>query len=301
MQEVAALDAREVGARLDRVLGELAELAEDPVRELAEEAVRLAVELYGEALARVVRIAGGEDGAGPVLERLTADELIANLLILHDLHPQDLATRVERALEEVRPYLGSHAGGVEVVGLAEDGVLRLRLQGSCRGCPSSTATVRLTVEAAVMRAAPELSGVEVEGMEPEPAPLLQVSRRPGSPDWMHLEAADLPAAGAFRAGTPQAGLLLVNLAGTYYAYVDSCPGCSATFATARLAGAQLICGSCGRRFDVHLAGRSAADDQAGLTPLPLLADGGGVRVAWPAGGVGDQGPAGTVLLAQVSP
>lgn len=296
MQEATPLDAREVGARLDRILDQLAELTEDPVRELAEEAVRLTVELYGEALCRIVRVVSADGVPGAVLERLAADELIGSLLILHDLHPQDLATRVERALEEVRPYLGSHAGGVEVLGLGEGGVLRLRLQGSCQGCPSSTATVRLTIEAAVLKAAPELTGVEVEGVEPAPTPLLQVSRRPQSPDWVHVASTEVPAAGTLRAGSPVADLLLINLAGTCYAYVDTCPGCAASFDGARLEGAQLTCRSCGQRFDVRLAGRPAAGGGVGLTPLPLLADDGGVRIARSAALATQQGrtPAGRV-------
>ena len=86
--------------------------------------------------------------------------------------------RIQRALDRVRPYLGSHAGGVEYLGVV-DGVARLRLEGSCHGCPSSTVTVQLAITSAVQDAAPEVTEVVVEGMTAPPEPkLLQIGRRP---------------------------------------------------------------------------------------------------------------------------
>ena len=82
--------------------------------------MRVVVDLYGGGLERIVAIVGedtGEDGstAEPLLRRLADDQLVASLLVLHGLHPDDLATRVQKALVRVRPYLGSHGGDVEVV------------------------------------------------------------------------------------------------------------------------------------------------------------------------------------------
>ena len=73
---------------------------------------------------------------------------------MHGLHPDDVETRVARALDGVRPYLGSHGGDVELVGLTDDGVVRLRMLGSCDGCPSSSVTLTLAVETAIRDAAP---------------------------------------------------------------------------------------------------------------------------------------------------
>ena len=129
----------------------------------AVEAVAAVVELYGEGLRRIVA-SGGVDAE---------DELVAHLLLLHDLHPEDVESRVARALEEVRPYLRSHGGNVELLGVA-DGVARVRLTGTCDGCPSSTATLRYAIEDAVARAAPELTGVEADGVAEPAQPLLQI-------------------------------------------------------------------------------------------------------------------------------
>jgi Fe-S cluster biogenesis protein NfuA len=146
------MDEAEVHERVARVEERLAAI--DGNAE-AVDAVAGVVELYGEALRRVV--------AFGMPDELAEDELISHLLLLHDLHPVDVETRVARALDEVRPYLGSHGGGVELLGIA-DGVVRLRLEGTCNGCPSSTATLRSAIEEAIARAAPELDGVEAEGV-----------------------------------------------------------------------------------------------------------------------------------------
>ena len=143
-------EVRELVARVEQLLEQI----DGDTK--ATEAVQALVELYGEALARVV------GGADPV-----QDELLSHLLLVHDLHPVDVETRVRRALDEVRPYLESHGGDVELVGV-EDGVAQLRLRGTCDGCPSSTVTLRNAIDDAVLRAAPELERVEAEGVAPEP-------------------------------------------------------------------------------------------------------------------------------------
>ena len=144
-------EVRELVARVDELLERLDGRAVEPVQAL--------VELYGEALSRLLA------GVDP-----TQDELLSHLLLVHDLHPVDVETRVRQALEEVRPYLGSHGGGVELLGV-EEGVARLRLDGTCNGCPSSAVTLRNAIEAAVLKAAPDVERIEAEGAA-EPAPAL---------------------------------------------------------------------------------------------------------------------------------
>ena len=139
----------------------------------------LLVGLYGEGLEHVMSVLADRGQAGAdMMAALTADPLVESLLLLHDLHPLDVDARIQLALDKVRPYLGSHAGGVVYLGVS-DGVARLKLEGSCHGCPSSVVTVRLAIEGAVMDAAPEVTEVSVEGMTtvPEPA-LLQIGQRP---------------------------------------------------------------------------------------------------------------------------
>ncbi|MEV6195070.1 NifU family protein [Streptomyces sp. NPDC051920] len=292
---------QETGERIGALLDELAQRAGPEARDVADELVRCLMEFYGEGLARTVRLLrSAPDGADP-LAVLTADELVGDLLILHDLHPEDTATRVGRALDKVRPYLGSHAGDVEVAGLdletAGGPTLRLRLRGSCDGCPSSTQTVRWTIEEAVARIAPEIAHIEVEGMaagSPEPTLLQILPHRPddapgeatpsadpgGTARWYELGPRSLPVGDGATGITEIAGhtLLLVRLPGQLYAYLDRCPLCAAGLAPAALDGDVLRCAGCGAAFDVRRAGRG---EQGHLDPVPLLEENGSVRVALP--------------------
>ncbi|MFJ6608739.1 NifU family protein [Streptomyces sp. NPDC091289] len=293
------------GARIGELLDRLESEAGPGARETADELVRSVVEFYGEGLARTVRLLRSAPAGADPLSVLTADELVGDLLILHDLHPEDTMTRVGRALDKVRPYLGSHAGDVDVAGLdteaPEGPTLRLRLRGSCDGCPSSTQTVRWTIEEAVARLAPEIAHIEVEGVtEAAPAepPLLQIQPRPpddaptGAPEpprndvpaepprWHTLAAPALPARDRTTRVADIDGneLLLVRLPGNLYAYRDRCPGCGADLRTAPLDGEFLSCAGCAARFDVRHAGRG---EHTHLEPLPLLEEDGAVRIALP--------------------
>jgi Fe-S cluster biogenesis protein NfuA len=138
--------ARELVARIDALL--------DDVHDV--ELVQGLVELYGEGLARIV----AHDPA--CVAGVADDEVVSYLLLLHGLHPVPVEERVLRALAEVRPYLSQHGGDVELLGI-EGGVARLRLQGTCNGCASSTATLKLAIEDAIQRAAPDVESVEAEG------------------------------------------------------------------------------------------------------------------------------------------
>ena len=172
-------DVEAAGERVEALLAELRSQAGPQVAATAEELVSCLVELYGAGLARITEIIGaaeGGEGSGPeLMDKLVADPLVESLLLVHDLHPLDTSARVRRAVEEVLPQLGSHAGNVEYLGLDEAGVLRLRLEQS--GC--SADTVRDLIEKAVAGAAPEAAGVAIEMAQPPAEPtLLQITRRP---------------------------------------------------------------------------------------------------------------------------
>src|SRR5580704_18394985 len=184
------------GARVEELLDSLKSGGFGPAASAAEELVSLLVGQYGDGLAQIMTVLAENGPAGAaMIDALAEDPVVENLLLLHGLHPLDVDARIQRALDRVRPYLGSHAGGVEYLGV-RDGVARLRLEGSCHGCPSSTVTVQLAITGAVQDAAPEVSDVVVEGMTAPPEPgLLQIGRRPedtpvqsgnGAVNWVQL-------------------------------------------------------------------------------------------------------------------
>jgi Fe-S cluster biogenesis protein NfuA len=152
---------RAVGDRIEQLLDELRAAADPRLYGQAEEMLGLVTDLYGGGLARIVEIVGEKDPA--VLGLLSHDELVSSLLLVHGLHPDDLATRVARALEGVRPMLAQHGGDVELLDIdAVAGAVHLNLLGSCHGCPSSTVTLRMAVETAIAEAAPEIQIIDVE-------------------------------------------------------------------------------------------------------------------------------------------
>jgi Fe-S cluster biogenesis protein NfuA len=180
-------DLRDVGQRVEKILAELG-AAEPGVAEQAEELVRLLVELYGAGFERVLQIAGEAD---PVLvQRLSDDQLVSSLLVLHGIHPVPVEERVERSLASVRRGLGLNAGGLSLLGIDDEGVLHVRFEGSCSGCGSSLGAATAAVEEAIEQWAPELTGVQVEAVEKKVESAVPVSigprRRPGgtavSPD-----------------------------------------------------------------------------------------------------------------------
>jgi Fe-S cluster biogenesis protein NfuA len=159
------LDEQQVGQRAERVetLLERVESVPDSIRSSVVELLQALLELYGEGLARIVA-AVDETGDTGLRHRLTDDDLVSYLLLLHGLHPLDLATRVRLALDRVRPQLAG--GDAELVDVTE-GVVRLRLSGSAPR--SSGAKLRAAVE----RAAPEADRVEIT--EAAPAVLIPVA------------------------------------------------------------------------------------------------------------------------------
>jgi Fe-S cluster biogenesis protein NfuA len=295
---------QQVGTRVEELLAALRTSGGGKVAAAAEELVGLLVGLYGDGLAQIVTVLREQGAAGAVtLARLAEDPLVESLLLLHGLHPLDVDARVQRALDQVRPYLGSHAGGVEYLGVT-DGVARLRLEGSCHGCPSSTVTVQLAIQGAVEAAAPEVTQVVVEGMTEPPGPkLLQIGRPsadgigPGSDpapteasggaaassdvSWVTLPSIGPPSSRPVTASADGTSVLVCAVRGTLYAYRDACAACGSSLADGTLDRELLTCPGCGARYDVRLAGKCLDDPAMHLDPLPLLADSAGVRVALP--------------------
>jgi Fe-S cluster biogenesis protein NfuA/nitrite reductase/ring-hydroxylating ferredoxin subunit len=285
-------NARNVGDRIEELLGGLP-AGRDTER--AEELVRLLVEMYGDALGRVVGLL--RERQPGLLAELASDELLESLLLVHELHPLDVDARIQRALDRVRPYLGSHAGGVEYLGVDGQGVAQLRLEGNCHGCPSSTQTVKTAIEGALLDAAPEITAVEVAGVSapPEPAPpLLTIGAAPpagwyadtAAPEgddrgWHPLPELGPPTSRPVCLDIEGVPVLVCSVRGTLYAYRDACAACGSSFTAATVDGEVLACASCGSAFNVRLAGRGVTDTDRHLDPVPLVSDSQGVRVAVP--------------------
>ena len=77
------------------------------------------------------------------------------------IHDMDTIDRIERTLDTLRPYIASHRGQVEVVDFDEsEGILLLRLGGTCHGCSASTITLKQGIESRLRQMVPEVKHVE---------------------------------------------------------------------------------------------------------------------------------------------
>jgi Fe-S cluster biogenesis protein NfuA/nitrite reductase/ring-hydroxylating ferredoxin subunit len=260
----------ELVGRVQELTAQLEALPDLQARECAEELAAAVVQLYGEGLERIFAVLD-EDVRG----QLAQDGVVASLMLIHGLYPIDLETRVQAALESVRPYMDSHGGNVELLGI-EDGIARLRLEGSCSGCAASQSTLELAIERALEEATPDLLGIDVEGVAASPP-------RPSEPapgiEWVTLDGVAGLERGQLVATEP--GLIVANVAGTLLAYRDRCASCGGTLEQASLIGGALACPHCKRLFDLPRAGRcvNVEDASLQLEPVPLLRNGGPVRVA----------------------
>jgi hypothetical protein len=174
---VRPADADAAGRQVEEILDRLEAAAGPASRGVGDELVRALMRFYGAGLARVLELVTAA-GAAASREALLADSRVAALLTLHDLHPDDLPARVERALAAVpgRPF--------ELAALDEAAAsVTLLRSGSAAssgcGCGSAPDGGQEAVETALACFAPEIGKVEVSAPSPQ-APLLQIGLRPGA-------------------------------------------------------------------------------------------------------------------------
>jgi Fe-S cluster biogenesis protein NfuA/nitrite reductase/ring-hydroxylating ferredoxin subunit len=267
-------------ARVQELTAQLEAVPDPGARAIAEELSAVIVQMYGAGLKRIVDLID-EAGADELRDALAGDELVAGLLLIHDLYPVPLEERVVQALDRVRPYMESHGGNVELLGI-HDGVVRLRLEGSCKTCQASASTLELAVQQALEELCPDLVGMDVEGLpDPEDEALAGMPLpMAGTRAWFDVDGVGALAPDALASaevgGVP---LVIGNVEGTLLAYRDTCASCGAALHGGGLVAGALTCPGCGRSFFLPRAGRSLDEENLQLEPVPLLRENGSVRVA----------------------
>jgi len=181
------VSAEDLVGRVQELQAQLDSTGDPATREVAEALVSAVVQMYGAGLEKIFgALADHGEAGGQIAAGLAEDPDVASLMLIHDLHPVPLETRVIEALEKVRPYMESHGGNVELLSL-EDGVARIRLQGSCSDCKASSATLELAIKQALEEAAPDLWGLEVEGINEDPTTGMPLPMaEPGAPTGFEL-------------------------------------------------------------------------------------------------------------------
>lgn len=68
--------------------------------------------------------------------------------------------QIIQAIEQIRPFLQRDGGDIEFVELTDDNIVKVRLEGHCKGCPGAQMTIKGVVERLLKEAYPEIKGVE---------------------------------------------------------------------------------------------------------------------------------------------
>lgn len=263
-------------------------------RERAEDVVHEVVELYGNALTRVMQIVKNS----PVVDQLIVDDLIASLLLVHGVHPHDMTDRVKHALDTVRPYLGSHGGDVHLTDII-DGVVRLEFSGSCQSCPSSAVTLELAVHDAIKAAAPEITTIEVvntttatnnnqdKTVIPVESLLSRVHTQQKSSYWHPTPELAMLLPGEI-AGFTVDGIAVFGcrIDDNILVYRDHCPHCANSLAGAQLSIDSISCPHCHSRYDAGHAGIGITNTTDHLDPVPTLTRDGVLCMAFPTDSIG---------------
>jgi len=270
-------DVNQEGKRIKELVDRIEGLPDAVARELLHECLQSLLALHGAGLARILQVVKNAGSAGQeVNDALLNDKLVRGILFIHGLHPVPLQARLREALDKVRPYMKSHGGNVELISLEND-VARLRLEGTCKSCPSSSVTLELAVRQAVEEACPDLLGFEVDGVVAHSAATDHVPAK--APKWTTLKDLDGLEDGGMRAlEVASVPVLLLKAGGNFYAYRDFCPACETSFKDAVLDSKVLSC-HLGHRFDVQRAGLCPENPEIHLEPFPLLAANGKVKVS----------------------
>jgi Fe-S cluster biogenesis protein NfuA/nitrite reductase/ring-hydroxylating ferredoxin subunit len=243
----------------------------------------------------------------PALELLlagTPEHPIATaVLAMYELVPLDEYTQIEEALDEIRPYIESHGGGLDLLEV-EGGVVHVRMSGSCHGCAASAMTLRRGVEAKLRERIPWFEDIVAhepeEAEEPSGAlalPMVQVNPRAdpavASGDLLQITQLKRPvfvdvgpfdelAPGEMQVADVDGNeILVINVDGEPYAFRNVCPVDGRNpLHGGRLTGSVLVCPWHNCAYDARSGKR--ADDEPGqpLAVVPIAISGEGImRVA----------------------
>ncbi|MBE3562928.1 MAG: NifU family protein [Hydrogenibacillus schlegelii] len=274
-ESVQEEDFERLALRVDEAVAALKNLPED-ARTKAMELKKAIERFHAFALRRLVRRLRGHEAGKALLYEAIEDPAIYALFLMHGIIKPDLATRVAVVLEEVRPYLRSHGGDVELVKV-EGEIAYVRLHGACSGCSLSALTLKNAVEEAIRARVPEIAQVRMakEDVGSGYLPLNGIDERPDLAASGWIEGPDVD---ALEEGKPTAvsrgdtSILLVRLEGKVMAYRNECPHMGMPLETGLVDGGVITCSWHGFRFDLS-SGECLTAPHVQLEPFPVRVEG----------------------------
>jgi Fe-S cluster biogenesis protein NfuA len=155
--------------QIGRLVAEIESVSDPALRTTARQLMQTLMELHGAALDRSLEIiVGAGDSGGRIINEMARDPLVGSVLVLHGLHPDDLGTRVTKAIERLQNRLRRDGSRVDLLAI-EDGAVHLRVTPPEHACASTSKALRSTVENAVYEAAPDIASLIITGLEGKPA------------------------------------------------------------------------------------------------------------------------------------
>ncbi|MFY9937183.1 MAG: hypothetical protein WAK33_09940 [Silvibacterium sp.] len=159
--------------QLGTLVGELDQMPgarpDDRSKFAARELVQLLMEVHGTGLERIMEVVFKSGLSGEALiGKLGQDPIVRNLLLLYSLHPDDIETRVLKALDIAGTRLRKFDARVELVRI-QDGAIQVRLVTSGHACGSTTKNLQAIVEECIYDMAPDLTSLAIHAPEDEPS------------------------------------------------------------------------------------------------------------------------------------
>jgi NifU-like domain len=153
--------------RLQELLARFETLGDPAARAAAQELVQVVINLHGQGLSDLLAIVqdAGSQPADTLIVRFTANPAVRGMLLLHGLHPEDLATRASKAVERLRPHLGVRGVRADLIGV-EDDVVRVRVTASGqKNQRPSAIELQREIENTLLEMTPDAADLIIEGLE----------------------------------------------------------------------------------------------------------------------------------------
>lgn len=300
------LNAEGMVEQLNLLVEQIESYPDAKIREKTLDLVQIILALHREALRRVLTSFDSLPKKEQMLSQIAADDVVRAILLIHGLLPNDLQTRVAVAIDELRPFLISQGGDVELLGI-ENGHARMRLIRNGQGAPPIS-TLKLEIEKALIEAAPELLGIEIEGVAeqieateraaailgsmlpqknnaPPPANLVQIKRTNPVANhdgkWISVIRSLTFEEGAFKIiNHADVNILVCKTDGDFYAFHNRCALENRALDDATFESPMLVCACHGYHYDVRRKGRCVENSEIKLEFLPVKIEDDKVKVAF---------------------
>lgn len=273
-QEFEPEDELQAAADLaDQLIQEFEQHPDEQVREKVFQLLDAVDRLHRPGLRALMQFLESKKLWG-IIEQARSDPVIRTLLELYDLMPRTEEQQVQKALDLVRPYMQSHGGEIDVLGVTE-GIVRVRLKGSCNGCSESAVTLQRGVEEALKQGFPGFKGLEVEESPPPTAgpsfiSLEEVAEAPGKPIFLDAVRLEEVSPGSMK-GVMLEGVnvLICNVDGEVYALQNACQGRGLPLDMGEVRGETIICRWHGCRYDARTGKAIPGGDDRHMAEVDL--------------------------------